>query len=72
MRAIVGLATAVAVLSAFPLAAQPAGDAARIAEAVQILPEDLRAARAECHRRGSHPEAGEKEGAAILCVRRHT
>lgn len=43
MRAIVGLATAVAVISAAPLAAQPAGDAARIAEAVQILPEDLRA-----------------------------
>jgi hypothetical protein len=43
MRVNIGFATAVAVLAALPLAAQPAGDAALVAEAVQILPEDLRA-----------------------------
>ncbi len=46
MHAILRFSAPVAVavvMSAGPLAAQPAGDSALIAEAVQILPEDLRA-----------------------------
>lgn len=43
MRATFTFATALAVFAAAPVAGQPSGDAALIADAVQILPEDLRA-----------------------------